>query len=151
MYFTLEELMRSLEQSLATGNIGVPVSARVRIVTPDADPQQVFAAIMKLLSRVWSLDRFSLRAIQHATGIQTDVQIHLSAGPTISVTLVRSPAGQSSCKFLLTGNHGMIRLEGEHEFQFQTPKLDMEGEKWVQLLQESLGHQEVVRADRSNA
>lgn len=147
MSFTLRELTRTLSETLQTGKIGIPVSARIRI-TSSATTEQLLPAVMTLLSSVWEEKHLTLRATQHKTGLQTDLQLHLESGPTISISLIQN-SPQESCRFLLIGNHGVIRLEGEDDFDF-TPNPDSAPQEiWNQLLQKSLSTGQPVQYDQA--
>lgn len=122
MHLSLSDVFRTVEDALATGQAGVPVSARMQWSIRAAAEAPAVAA--SLLSRLSSLFRSSLSRVmvqQHISGEVLNVLATLVGGQTISLSLFSNPAAAGSengtsaraADLLVVGNHGVIRLEGD--------------------------------------
>ncbi|MEZ6044591.1 MAG: hypothetical protein R3C11_03215 [Planctomycetaceae bacterium] len=143
MACTLNQFLKSLESAIATGQIGQPVAARLRIVTaPELIPPFVNEfldwASFGLTSGDPHLFKGNYRISRHVSGLQTNVQFRTDGGANLSLTWVENSTQPASLKFLLIGNHGLIRLEEPLQSSWNFAENNGPAKDWFSQLLDTL-------------
>lgn len=144
---TFDELRTTLEETLATGKIGTPVSVRLHLQFSDAqaDLPRACAAAVQLTSAVFKDSPATLAARRDAQDRQWNVLLKHAGGQTALVTLGRGSAERARCHLLLVGNHGIVRLEGDEFDESSAQAEPQQVERWRKALETSFAQDAAVR------
>src|SRR5262245_36088700 len=111
---TLDEIISSVSATLASGQIGTPVSLRthVQLSSSRFDACRLLAMLLPLAERVFGTPPHRLMARKSAPADQVSVLCEYPGGQTWFATCGQGCTRQSSMQLLLFGNKGQVRLEG---------------------------------------
>ena len=140
------DLRDALTDAVAAGKIGVPVAMRVNLQLADAavNLSAALEAVIDLAAPVLDGPPTTLNARLNNEPDQWNVLMQTAAGKTLFVTIGKDAGRVSSMTLSVTGNHGVIRLEGAEECEPPDSRTTASSQKWQDAVENSHRQRSVV-------
>ncbi|GAB4158249.1 MAG: hypothetical protein Tsb009_35460 [Planctomycetaceae bacterium] len=130
MQITVDQIRTTLEQALATGKPGVPVSVRVHceLSEPLADPAVLIPQLLELVQPAFDHTDSSVQCRSTQDTSSWNILLVSKNGRTLFLSLAGNVSWNPKLHFTVIGNHGILRLQSS-DCDFDMTSLETSDEK----------------------